>query len=368
MKTHPLIIILLLLTSCWGVSISSTFAQDHIYTKDNQVLKGNIINFNNGEVEFTQEKESDILTQKISNILLIINRKGNILLGEELAQEPEERANAINNFKNSPKLTSKYDLLVYKQAIDVVRCNITYESNDIVNFKTIKTNDSQTENKKDLLLILYVNGNHKFLASPNELADNLKILKKKIIEKADIVATAEPALPSTITLSPSEIQSYRKKAELKVDGFSEFLNLIANKELSSEEKDKAIEQAIKLFTPNATIQVSLRKPDGNIVVVTRKIEEYLKRLKLSPYSSVKIDWTDIQYVGNLQQEKDGNYYGVITGEQRFSGYDKKGNVKYSDIVKKDVKVMVKSYKKIIDANENSQWEVFLGNIGIVEQK
>jgi hypothetical protein len=341
-------------------------AQDYLYTKDNEVLNVKITEFNQKNIEFTIEGSTKVLSKNINEIALIINNRGRIILPEEL--ESEDRELAINEYLNGKKISSKYDLLVYKQPIEVIRCNISYESDEIVNFKTIKSGDSQTENKKNLLMILYVNGNHKLLTTPSDVT--LSLLKKKIQEKSDDGNSS--IIPSTpqqvIKLSESEMQSYSKKATLKVDGFSNFLNLIANKELSSEEKDKVIEQAVKLFTPNATIQVSFRKADGTITVATRKIEEYLKKLKLSKYNSVRIEWSDIQYIGNLKQESDGNYYGIITGQQRFSGYTKNGKVSYSDIVKKDVKVMITTYKKTIDAIENQQWEVFLGNIGIVEDK
>ena len=109
-------------------------------------------------------------------------------------------------------------------------------------------------------------------------------------------------------------------------------------------------------------------PNGTTKFVSRKVEDYLKRLKLSPYSKLDIEWTDVHYVSELKQESDGNYYGMIKGEQRFTGYDKSGEVKYADVTEKNVKVMVKSYNKPVEGTAVQQWDVFLGNIGIIETK
>ncbi|PAC28873.1 hypothetical protein [Flectobacillus sp. BAB-3569] len=360
-KTLSLFLFIILLTT----KVKMVVAQDYIYTKDNEVYSVKITHFNPTNIEYILDNSTSKTTRALSEIALVINDRGYIILPEEL--ESENREIFINEYQNIKRISEKYDIILYKQPLESVRCNISYESNEIVNFKTIKSGDSQTENKKDLLFILYTNGKHSFFASPTSIS--LSTLKKKLLEKADIsTATTHTTTTQIIKLSNAEMESYSKKAELKVDGFSSFLNLIANKELSSEEKDKVIEQATKLFTPGATIQVSFRKPDGTVSVATRKIEEYLKKLKLSKFSSVKIEWSDIQYIGDLKQEADGNYYGTITGEQRFSGYNKNGKISYSDIVKKDVKVMITTYNKTIDAVEKRQWEVFLGNIGIVENK
>lgn len=382
-------------------NIEKTYSQDFIYTNEKTIVKGKIVGFEAEDLLFIEETTDKVTSKKLNSIAVLFNQRGNFLLPSELLEKPENRVEVINEYFNAPSLSTKYDLLIYKSPVDVIRCNITYESEDIVNFKTIKTGESRTENKKEILLIIYMNGKHSFFTDPSPLVGELKLLKDKIklkvldddnsedrqakivvdktpqkapepapkqvipSPKTDTVATVAPTMPK---LNDEEYQTYRKKAKVKVDDFVSFLNIITNKELDAAEKDKAIEQTIKLFTPGSTIQVSMKMPDGTVKMTTRKVEDYLKRLKLSPYSSVNIEWTDVQYISELKQESDGNYYGMITGEQRFSGYDANGNVKYTDITQKNVKVMVKSYKKVIEAIENQQWEVFLGNIGIVETK
>lgn len=405
MPTNQIIImkiffrLVFLTTSFFLSNIEKIYSQDFIYTNEQTIIKGKIVGFEGDDLLFIEETTDKVATKKLNSIAVLFNQRGNFLLPDELLTKPENRVEVINEYFNAPSLSTKYDLLIYKSPVDVIRCNITYESEEIVNFKTIKTGESRTENKKEILLIIYMNGKHSFFTDPTPLIGELKLLKEKIklkvldddnvedrqakivvekpnpkpvepapIEQVSNVDTSAAIAPTMPKLNDEEYQTYRKKAKVKVDDFVSFLNIITNKELDATEKDKAIEQTIKLFTPGSTIQVSMKMPDGTVKMTTRKVEDYLKRLKLSPYSSVNIEWTDVQYISELKQETDGNYYGMITGEQRFSGYDANGNVKYTDITQKNVKVMVKSYKKIIEAIENQQWEVFLGNIGIVETK
>lgn len=385
----------ILMLSSSVFSTIKTFAQDNIYTSDKTIIKGKIVGFEGEDIVYIEEASDKVINKKLNTVVVIFNNKGNFLLPDELLTKPENRTEVISEYFNSPQLSTKYDLLIYKNPVDLVRCTITYESEEVVNFKTIKTGEGRTVNKKELLLIIYMNGNHSFFSEPSPFTSELKLLKEKIKQKAIADEKEEPAsvvvdtpqpiviTPTTVekepiavpkpvvnnpTLNEEEYKTYRGKAKVKVDDFMSFLNIITNKDLDASEKDKVIEQTIKLFTPNSTIQVSMKMPDGTIKVTTRKIEDYLKRLKLSPYSSVNIEWTDVQYVSELKQEDDGNYYGTISGEQRFTGYDKTGDVKYTDVTQKNVKVMVKSYKKVIEAMESQKWDVFLGNIAVVETK
>ena len=387
---------------CLVMSLEKTYAQDYIYTTEQSIVKGKIVGFEGDDLLYIEETTDKVTTRKLNTIAVIFNQKGLFLLPDELITKPENRVEVINEYFNAPQLSTKYDLLVYKSPVDVIRCNITYESEEIVNFKTIKTGESRTENKKELLLIIYMSGKHSFFSDPTPLVNELKLLKEKIklkvvsddnednqtkivVEKkvasTQVVPTIEPKVepapvpipttavsPTMPTLNDEEYQTYRKKAKVKVDDFISFLNLISSKDLDASEKDKAIERAVGLFTPGSTIQVSMKMPDGSIRLTTRKVEDYLKRLKLSPYATINIEWTDVQYISELKQEADGNYYGTITGEQRFTGYDPSGAVKYNDITQKNVKVMVQSYQKTIEAMNKQEWGVFLGNIGIVETK
>jgi hypothetical protein len=163
------------------------------------------------------------------------------------------------------------------------------------------------------------------------------------------------------TLSEKEYLGYRQKGVDKVKEFEAYLNVIANKNTDPDEKDKAIDEAAKLFIPGSTIEVtSLNRPG----VSKYDIKDYLTRLKLLPYASAKLEWANVGYVKELKQEADGNYYGTITGEQTFIGLGDAGKPIYSDVTKKSVKVRLQSYQKQIEGAEQLNWELLLGSIGI----
>ncbi|MVM36422.1 hypothetical protein GO730_00170 [Spirosoma sp. HMF3257] len=114
--------------------------------------------------------------------------------------------------------------------------------------------------------------------------------------------------------------------------------------------------------PAATIEVTSKSRPG-----ARRfpVREYLTRLKLLPYSSTKIEWSEIQYIKEMSQAADGNYYGVITGQQTFVGYGgNPGDVIYTDVTPKRVRVKLERYQMSYDGTDITKWNLLLGNIGV----
>jgi hypothetical protein len=107
--------------------------------------------------------------------------------------------------------------------------------------------------------------------------------------------------------------------------------------------------------------VETTKPNGE--KDQTPIRKYLAKLRLLKYSKVLIEWTDISYVSNLRKAPDGNYYGVISLQQKFSGFIDNKMV-YSDVTRKNIEVVLKTYKKEVEGESVELWDVFLNNIGI----
>lgn len=85
------------------------------------------------------------------------------------------------------------------------------------------------------------------------------------------------------------------------------------------------------------------------------------------YDKVVIEWYDVQYTSRLRKGADGNYYGFIEFEQRFTGMSG-DNKTYEDITRKTVEIVLKSYEKRRGGESSLEWDVFLGNIGIAVTK
>lgn len=170
------------------------------------------------------------------------------------------------------------------------------------------------------------------------------------------------AAGAKLSLNESDYVTYRAKAMQRVDEFVSYVNIITDKSLTGDEKDRAIDQALKLFMPGATIAItSVSKPSP---VRTLDVKVYLTRLKLLPYTYTKVSWSEVQYVKELTQAPDGNYYGIITGQQTFTGYGKTDAITYSDVTQKNVRVKLQPYQKLIEGQNETNWQVLLGNVGV----
>ena len=358
------------------------------------------------------------------NILLAFANDGRFMVISLLDADPVKAQQEIDEF-NKGTSSSAYDILVKSSPPSVVAGSISYESEDVVNYKST-TGAASSINKRELAAIIYRNGRHRLVTAPNLAAPAListrsevfRLLtsppplsvrkappvpvkapatqpasKPKGIGKTASVKTktvpvstadpqpmseqpvdvAKPPPPAETPANPiasgkpslneTQYQEYRASALQRVDEFVAYLNVITDKDLEDDQKDKAIKEAVALFMPDATIDVASTKRPG---VRKYKIEAYLKNLKMLPYASTTIEWTEMQYVSELTQAVDGNYYGMITGQQTFTGYAENGkDVLYTDVTEKSVKVKLESYRKSGNDGPALKWAVLLGNIGLV---
>ena len=397
-------------------------AQDIIYlTNGNQFENLSLVEIDSKKIYFLDKRgDSEIKRPfKRSGVAMIFRKDGRYLLMSELEDKAELAQKQLEEYLSSPPRSVGYDVIIAKaKPVKIVVGTISYESEDVINYEN-EDGNAASINKKEVLAVFYKDGNHQIVKDPDEVAEALLKARKEIaavetkiakpIEEAAATPapepTPEPATPepepakpveqepaSSVNTTPSEpvaaapktkpsknkgrpaknaramptlneneYQGYRQKGIDKVKEFEAYLNIIANKTTDPDEKDKAIEQAAKLFIPGSTIEVtSLNKPGTS----KYEIKDYLTRLKLLPYASAKLEWVNVGYVKELKQEADGNYYGTITGEQTFVGLDNSGQPLYSDITKKNVKVRLNSYQKQIEGAETLQWELLLGSIGI----
>lgn len=344
-------------------------------------------------------------------VLMAFTQEGNYLIIDQVSKNPVQAERQIRDFQMAPARTAPTDLLIRRVPLDVLRGLISYESEEVINYQPT-SGGAASISKNELMAIFYRDGKHQILSDFNEIAPILAELRPQLSgpSSAPVVAASQPtaAVPvpeepvaapapvpaaprssktiasqpakavstpapanragaapapgAKVSLNEEEYVTYRAKAVQRVDEFVSYINIITDKTLSGDDKDRAIEQAIKLFMPEATIEVtSLNKsaPPRKMAVRT-----YLTRLKLLPYSYTKVAWSEVQYVKELTQEADGNYYGTITGQQTFTGYGKADAVTYSDVTQKNVRVKLQPYQKLIDGQNETNWQVLLGSVGV----
>lgn len=156
---------------------------------------------------------------------------------------------------------------------------------------------------------------------------------------------------------------FKKRTEQQVGRLQEYIQIISDKSQSDENRDKAIKEAVKLFQPGSTVQVSTGKKGGT--VVSRTVADYFRRLKALQYPQVEITFYDATYVGDYRKGADGGYYTTATFSQEFKGKDDKGNIIYQDKTTKDVDV---SLQNLMDEDfyKQNRWIIKFGNIKVTE--
>ena len=402
------------------LSIGGLRAQETIYLANGNRSAGKLTGAEGEKVKITVLRNGQPASYSLrrENVLMAFTEDGHYLIINSLDADPAKAQQEIDAFQKGAAAHPPYDLLVKASPPTVLPGTIRYESDDVVNYQS-PGGAAVSINKRELAIIFYRDGRHQLLKSPAEVVSVLnstraeltrlatpapvaatpptttakKMVKppvkgakvaKKVPAKIPSPATPvsapapepTPATPTPVAateaksmnivkpkLSDTQYQQYRSSALSRVDEFVAYLNIIANKELEEDEKDKAINQAVKLFMTEATIDVSSANRPG---VRKYKIRDYLTRLKVLPYASTTIEWTEIQYVSELKQATDGNYYGLITGQQTFTGYAENGkDVLYTDVTEKSVQVKLEAYRSSSNGNTQLKWAVLLGNIGLV---
>ncbi|WP_019989991.1 hypothetical protein [Rudanella lutea] len=358
-----------------------------------------------------------------SNVLMAFNAAGDFLVVSTLPTDAASARQQIEQFSTAKTSNRQSDFLVKAVPFTVIPATISYESEQVINYKTTG-GTAASINKDELVMVLRKDGRHQLIMAPTDVVALLPTIRQQISaggtpEPVTTTAKTEPTAPVSTTgtsetviptpkpgaaetanvpavvvvvnttpptesatqspqttntalaqpsaqsrvLSTDEYRTYRAKAIQQVDEFASYLNIITDKSFSSDRRDEAINQAVRLFIPTATIEVTSKNRPGSR---RYPIREYLTRLKLLPYSQTNIEWSEIQYIRELTQAASGDYYGIITAQQTFTGYGGPGgrNVLYSDVTQKNVRVKLQSYEKTVNGEGQLNWQVLLGNIGV----
>ncbi|NOX46332.1 MAG: hypothetical protein GXO89_05075 [Chlorobi bacterium] len=164
-------------------------------------------------------------------------------------------------------------------------------------------------------------------------------------------------------ISPDRKQAIDSLALEKVRDLSKYISLIGDKATDFSEANRVIDRAVELFMEGSEMGVSsIYHPEINYYPV----RQYLQRLMRLNYNKVDIEWYKIQYVSDLERQPDGKYVGVITVFQKFSGYNKEGDLVYQDVTKKDITVYVERKETQIGGRLIGFWDVMLGDIRVKE--
>jgi hypothetical protein len=383
-------------------------AQDVMYLRDGSRLECNIANIDAKQVSYqmvnsTGGQEFIVPTDRL---MLLFKADGTFAVFE---------ASLPGGYKSFGGETPAVDqILTYENELEKVF--ILSQTGESIKYQKASIPDGPTYTRQliNLLMIVYSDGRHEIFGDYETVAEALQQVQSLnqvalISQPAEpepayqepdpspakpIVAEPSPTEPvlaepesnptpatSAFDLSSEEpaaepvntqgaelkvdMEEFSQKALDKTETLGRYFKLISNKETPWQDANSAIDLAVKLFVnEDAGVEVSSANSSEKKMYPIRR---YLERLKLLKYDQVDISWSDISYVSKLRKAPDGNYYGVISFVQKFTGY-RDGVAVYTDYTKKNIEVILKGYVKEVSGESVELWDVFLSDIGVINTR
>lgn len=323
---------------------------DRIYFADHKMELGNVISVEKGMFKYRRASMLDgpIFSKRTSDIGLVLYRDGR----HQLFGNPVAAATAIVANQESVRIPSSPP----PNNIPKVNPKTVVErpSNDRIPQLADPVNESIEHTSVEQL--------QPVSAQQTQIADRPESIERDVREE---VRDDIPDSESSGIIRDLDIDMFRAKALQKTNDLGMYFSIIADKQTDWQEANKAIDLAVDLFVDEeARVEVgSLSRADKKKYPIRR----YLERLKLLKYDKVEITWTEVNYVSNLRKGLDGNYYGVISFLQKFTGY-RDNRLIYSDYTRKNIEVVLKGYTKLSGGEQKELWDVFLSDIGVINMK
>jgi hypothetical protein len=175
----------------------------------------------------------------------------------------------------------------------------------------------------------------------------------------DTVRPASGVLPGNVSND-----EFRKKALAKIKEFQGCLYILCDITAGNAALDNAVDQAISLFIDGAIIEVSSVHSNEKKHL---KVRDFLEKFRNLHYDRVVITFSHVDYVSNIRKGADGKYYGLVSFEQTFRGYND-GRLVYEDETKKTAEVQLVVYERSLHGNAIQTWDVMLSDVEILGTK
>jgi hypothetical protein len=365
-----------------------TLAQDLIYYNKNKTDKWRITEINPQYIKAVDVDDPEMsYSTTLTNVLFVFNKQGDFLVIPKLYQDAGSSAKKIEAFFQPRNLFHQFDKIITHKN-EVIVC--TYE--DLADGKIVYkvAEKSNSIPISSVAIIIFRSGEHKLFVSAEKAYKTLSVVQDSYTDLALSQRNTTPGLAGTDSvgtrsetavvelgkkeevkpgsavkeLEPSTISRLQNKALANIKQLGDYMQIICQKDADADELNKTIEQALTLFITDARIEVS---SINRSTVNQFKIKDYLIRMSLLKYQKVVIEWYNIQYTSQLRKGPDGLYYGTIEFEQRFVGITSE-NLRYEDITRKSVEVVLRSYERYAGGQTTIEWDVFLGDIGVTVTK
>jgi hypothetical protein len=177
--------------------------------------------------------------------------------------------------------------------------------------------------------------------------------------KTDTARPSSGGLPANVSND-----EFKQKALAKIKEFQACLFILCDVTSGNVALDNAVDQATGLFVQGAIIEVSSLHSDEKKHL---KVRDFLEKFRNLHYERVTITFSHVDYVSNIRKGSDGKYYGLVSFEQIFRGYND-GRLVYEDETKKTTEVQLIMYEKNLRGNTIQQWDVMLSDVEILGTK
>jgi len=346
--------------------VQSSFSQDMIYLTDGTKIPGKISEIAADKINFKNlaNVNSPVYSRAISGVQFAFNAAGDYII---FAQSNPLTDKDKSDFVAGAAKTRPYDILIDPsgKAMPVL---ITDETETEI---AANSNGAPVKfSKTNLTLLIRKNGRHQLFSSAEFALPLLLSDKSKI---ADILAMPAPAGAAAVASTGDYIEPdmalFGVKALQKTEEFTQYLQQIESVNTNRDAAIKSINQACDLFLNQgvaARVEVS---NTANSVVNKYLIRDYLNRtmIKSGQFDKVNIEFANINYASKFTKGADGNYYGTVTFIQKFQGFVD-GNLVLAEETKKSLTIVLKHYTKQINGEEVSGWDIFLDDMGVVENR
>ena len=294
--------------------------------------------------------------------------------GDYLTISPAMPKESISAFLKPPTQKRASDILITNKGI-VAYGTITGEDMDRI-YWVSQGIARPAADKKQLAAVIRQDGRHQIMGNLAISSDALEMARIKI---PDVLAEAREVKQTMLDVGMSDTDAevidesklpfdkslMERKGLDKVEQLHRYMKLIANKNTAMHESSQAIESAVGLFAnEDATVEVSNNTSGQKN---RKRIRQYLINLRQLKYEQVEIKWKNICYVSKLRLGPDGKYYGTVSFTQEFKAISE-GKPVFVDRLKKNIEIIVGKYSKLIDGQEQEQWDVFLSDIGVSQSR
>ena len=209
-------------------------------------------------------------------------------------------------------------------------------------------------------------GNSQPIARGDIPQSNLPPSSGQVSESSTIPTSGNGKESAFIT---PDMAVFGNKAFSKTHEFTNYLQIITSVNTDRDAAFKSINQACDLFlNQGADVRVEVSNVNTD-VKVKHKVRDYLSRLmiKSGQFDKVNVEYANVNYASEFKRGLDGNYYATVTFVQKFQGFTD-GNLVYGDITKRSMTIVIKHYEKQVNGETIAGWDVYLGDIGVVETK